>query len=70
VVISLSKETLSEVANPDSEVVFYCYGRYCLMSAFASAKALKWGFPKVYYFPGGYPAWMDNRYPVEVASTQ
>ena len=40
------------------------------MSAFASAKALKWGFSKVYYFAGGYPAWVDNGYPVEVASPQ
>ena len=35
VVITLSKETLSEVADPDAEVVFYCYGRYCPMSTFA-----------------------------------
>ena len=70
VVISLSKQTLSEIADRDSEMVFYCYGRYCPMSAFASAKALKWGFPKVYYFAGGYPAWVDNGYPVEVASPQ
>lgn len=70
VVITLSKETLSEVAAPDAEVVFYCYGRYCPMSAFASAKALKWGFSRVYYFAGGYPAWVDHGYRVEVASTQ
>ncbi|HEV2565636.1 MAG TPA: rhodanese-like domain-containing protein [Microvirga sp.] len=70
VVITLSRETLSEVAGPDDEVVFYCYGRYCPMSAFASAKALKWGFSRVYYFAGGYPAWVDNGYPVESASTQ
>jgi TolB-like protein/class 3 adenylate cyclase/rhodanese-related sulfurtransferase/cytochrome c-type biogenesis protein CcmH/NrfG len=70
VVISLSKETLSEVAAPDAEVVFYCYGRYCPMSTFASAKALKWGFSKVYYFAGGYPAWVDKGYPVEVTPPQ
>ncbi|WP_343074113.1 rhodanese-like domain-containing protein [Microvirga zambiensis] len=70
VVTSLSKETLSEIAAPDTEVVFYCYGRYCPMSTFASAKALKWGFSKVYYFAGGYPSWVDNGYPVEVAATQ
>jgi TolB-like protein/class 3 adenylate cyclase/rhodanese-related sulfurtransferase/cytochrome c-type biogenesis protein CcmH/NrfG len=70
VVITLSKETLSEVADPDAEVVFYCYGRYCPMSTFAAAKALKWGFSKVYYFAGGYPAWVDNGYRVEVASPE
>ncbi len=70
VVITLSKETLSQVLDKDAEVVFYCYGKYCHYSAFASAKALKWGFSRVYYFAGGYPAWVDGGYPVEVASTQ
>jgi TolB-like protein/rhodanese-related sulfurtransferase len=70
VVTALSRETLSEVADPAAEVVFYCYGKFCHYSAFASAKALKWGFSRVYYFAGGYPAWVDNGYPVETASTQ
>jgi adenylate cyclase len=42
VVITLSREPLSEVIDKDAEVVFYCYGKYCPMLAFASAKALKW----------------------------
>ncbi len=29
---------------------FYYYGKYCLLSAYASAKALKWGYTRVYYF--------------------
>ena len=70
VVITLSRETLSQVVDKDSEVVFYCYGRYCHYSTFASAKALKWGFSRVYYFAGGYPSWVDNGYPVETAPTK
>jgi len=69
-VITLSKETLSQVVDKDSEVVFYCYGKYCHYSAFASAKALRWGFSRVYYFAGGFPAWVDAKYPVEVTPTQ
>jgi adenylate cyclase len=70
VVTTLSRETLSQVVDKGSEVVFYCYGKFCHYSAFASAKALKWGFSKVYYFAGGYPAWVDNGYPVEVTPPQ
>jgi TolB-like protein/class 3 adenylate cyclase/rhodanese-related sulfurtransferase/Flp pilus assembly protein TadD len=70
VAITLSRETLSEVIGRDSEVVFYCYGKFCHYSAFASAKALKWGFSRVYYFAGGFPAWEEAQYPVEVSPTQ
>ena len=70
VVTTLSRETLSQVVDKGSEVVFYCYGKFCHYSAFASAKALKWGFSRVYYFAGGYPAWVDNGYPVKAASGQ
>lgn len=70
VVTTLSRETLSQVIDKDAEVVFYCYGKFCHYSAFASAKALKWGFSRVYYFAGGFPAWVDNGYPVEVAPSQ
>jgi TolB-like protein/rhodanese-related sulfurtransferase len=70
VVTTLSRETLSQIVAKDSEVVFYCYGKFCHYSAFASAKALKWGFSRVYYFAGGYPAWVDHGYRAEVAANQ
>jgi rhodanese-related sulfurtransferase/Flp pilus assembly protein TadD len=70
VVTALSRETLSQIVDKDSEVVFYCYGKFCHYSAFASAKALKWGFSRVYYFAGGYPAWVDHGYRAEAASNQ
>jgi rhodanese-related sulfurtransferase len=68
--VDLSKENLLRVVNPSDEVVFGCHGRYCPYSAYASAKALKWGFTKVYYFAGGFPAWEEAGYPVETEPTQ
>jgi rhodanese-related sulfurtransferase len=61
----LTKENLSELVGPDDEVVFYCGGETCPLSPNASAKALVWGYSKVYYFAGGYPAWKYADYPVE-----
>ena len=60
----LTAASLSEFVGKDDEVVFYCFGESCYLSAHACAKALTWGFRKVYYFPGGFPAWKDAGYPV------
>jgi TolB-like protein/class 3 adenylate cyclase/rhodanese-related sulfurtransferase len=60
----LTAASLSEFVSKDDEVVFYCFGESCYLSAHACAKALTWGFRKVYYFPGGFPAWKDAGYPV------
>jgi rhodanese-related sulfurtransferase len=35
--------------------------------SFACAKALTWGFTRVYYFGGGLYAWNKAGYPVETA---
>jgi TolB-like protein/class 3 adenylate cyclase/rhodanese-related sulfurtransferase len=69
-VTDLSKANLSEAVGKSSEVAFYCHGKHCPYSAYASAKALAWGFAQVYYFAGGFPAWNDAGYPVEVTPTQ
>ncbi|MCH7931603.1 MAG: tetratricopeptide repeat protein, partial [Proteobacteria bacterium] len=61
---SLTKETLSQHVGLDDEVVFYCGGVDCPLSANACAKALVWGYTKVYYFAAGYPGWKDAGYPV------
>jgi TolB-like protein/rhodanese-related sulfurtransferase len=68
-VITLTKERLSQVIGKDDEVVFYCYGKYCMISTFSAARAVKWGFSRVYYFAGGFPAWTDAGYPVEEGNT-
>jgi adenylate cyclase len=63
--IGLSKESLSQFAGKDDEVVFSCHAKYCPYSAYASAKAVLWGYTRVYYFAGGFPAWKEAGYPVE-----
>ncbi len=64
--IDLSRKSLSKVVGKDDEVMFGCHGKYCPYSAYASAKALLWGFTRVYYFAGGFPAWKDAGYKVKV----
>ena len=64
----LSKEALGEVADPRDEIVFYCHSKDCESSAFAAAKALVWGYTRVYRMAGGIPDWKADDCPVEVAS--
>ena len=59
----LTRESLSEHVGFDDEVVFYCGGTDCPLSPYACAKALVWGYTKVYYFAGGYPDWQKAGYP-------
>jgi len=61
----LSKETLARVASRDDDLVLSCHGKTCPDSAFASAKAIVWGYRHVYYFDGGFPAWKEAGLPVE-----
>ena len=56
---ALSAENLAEYGAKDEEVVFYCFGESCYRSAHACAKAITWGFTRVYYFAGGFPAWKE-----------
>ena len=64
-VVDLSKESLAKVVGKDEEVVIYCHGKYCPTSPYGSAKAIAWGWTRVYYFAGGFPAWEDAGLPVE-----
>jgi adenylate cyclase len=69
VATELSRETLSRIVGKDEEVVLSCHGKTCPDSAYASAKAVLWGFKRVYYFSGGFPAWKEAGYPVEASRT-
>ena len=60
-----SEATLGKEVKKDQEVVIYCNGPSCHRSSKAAAKAVKWGYKKVYYFRTGYPAWKGAGYPVE-----
>jgi rhodanese-related sulfurtransferase len=61
----MTRERLLQEASANDEVVFSCHGRYCMDSACAAAKAVTWGFTRVYYFAGGFPTWREAGYPVE-----
>ena len=58
---------LSGIVGLNDEVVFYCGGPDCHLSANSSAQAIRLGYTKVYYFAGGFPAWENAGYPVEDA---
>ena len=66
---ALSRDSLSRIVGKDEELVFSCHGKTCPDSAIASAKALIWGFKRVHYFAGGYPAWKEAGYPIEASLT-
>jgi len=61
----LTEETLAKIVDKTDEVVFYCDDRAFQYSAFASAKALSWGYQKVFYFLEGFRGWKEAGYPVE-----
>jgi len=59
--------TFGEVADKSDEVVIYwCTSRgdYCVANR-SLAKAVNWGYQKVYYFDGGATAWKKAGYPIE-----
>ena len=62
---NFSAETLAAAVAKDQPVVIYCNGGSCMRSSEACAKAVEWGFTKVYYFRGGYPEWESAGLPVE-----
>jgi rhodanese-related sulfurtransferase len=62
------RTTLREVAGHNDEIVFYfAYPEEeeTGSAAWEAAKALAWGYRKVYLFDGGARAWKDGGYPVE-----
>jgi len=60
-----NEASMGKEIQKNQEVVIYCNGEKCLRSAKASAKAVTWGYTKVYYFRDGFPAWKAANYPVE-----
>lgn len=60
-----SAESLGAVVAKDQEMVLYCNGIQCPRSSEAAAKAVAWGFPKVYYYRLGFPDWQAAGYTVE-----
>ena len=64
----VNETALKEIVNKNEEVVFYCSGSSCNASPEACAKAVTWGYEKVYYFAGGYPGWESAGHPIEKAN--
>ena len=60
-----NEDNLLKVAARDQEVVIYCDGPGCKRSSKGCAKAVSWGFEKVYYFRGGFPAWRAAGFPTD-----
>ncbi len=65
-VTGLSKESLAMVGGKEGEVAFYCQGKSCTYAAYASAKAIAWGYTHIYYFAGGFLEWDDEGYPLVI----
>jgi rhodanese-related sulfurtransferase len=45
-------------------VLFYCNGVKCGRAAKATAKAVAWGYSRVYYYALGIPDWKANQFPL------
>lgn len=60
--------TLEMLSNhaPDKStpLLFYCNGERCLRSSRAAAHAVDWGYSKIYWFRGGWNAWVDKGMPI------
>ena len=54
-----------EVADKTKDIVLYCKEGGCSGSPFETAKAVNWGYQKVYRFRGGALAWKEAGYPIE-----
>ncbi|ACP22063.1 probable adenylate class-3/4/guanylyl cyclase (plasmid) [Sinorhizobium fredii NGR234] len=65
-VTGLSKESLAKVVGKEDEVAFYSHGKHGPYAAYASAKAIAWGYTRIYYFAGGCLEWEDEGYPLVV----
>jgi len=63
--VDFTDEFLSKSVGHNDEVVVSCWGENCPYAAHACAKAITWGYTKVKYFAGGFPAWLIAGYPVE-----
>lgn len=61
-----AEEKLGALVSRDQKVVIYCEGPTCLRSSKACAMAVSWGFKKVHYFRGGFPAWRAAGYSIAV----
>ena len=62
---NFTAESLAGEASKEEALVCYCNGHKCMRSSKCSAKAVEWGYSKVYYYRDGFPAWKAAGHPVE-----
>jgi adenylate cyclase len=60
-----TKKTLQNVAGIDDEIVLYFDDGSAAYADWEAAKAVTWGYRKVYFFNGGAKAWKNAGYPIE-----
>jgi len=60
----MTATALADVAGRSKPVVFYCNGPHCYRSGDATAKAISWGWTRVYWFRGGIEEWTEKGYPL------
>ena len=63
-----SESNLAELAAKDDEIVIYADGLHTGRSTTAVMRALSWGYEKIYFFRGGFPAWKAAGFTVELDS--
>jgi rhodanese-related sulfurtransferase len=61
----IRETSLNEILDKTEEVVFYCGPGNACIPIRPTAKAVNWGYQKVYYFKGGAAAWKEAGYPIE-----
>jgi tetratricopeptide (TPR) repeat protein len=66
--VSLRETELDKILDKSEEVViYYCQSNLInCIPYYETAKAVNWGYQKVYYFLGGAAAWKEAGYPIEV----
>ena len=60
-----SQESLAQYVSSNEPVVIYCNSVGCLRSSKASAKAVAYGYTRVFYYRRGYPDWKSQDYAIE-----
>jgi rhodanese-related sulfurtransferase len=60
----MTKDNFATVITKDQPVAFYCSRLTCQQSAHAAAKAVAWGYGRVYHFAGGIEEWIKAGLPL------
>ena len=62
---SFSKQKLNSIAKENENIIIYCNGQSCSLTAEAIIKALDYGYKNIFYYRDGYPAWKYYKLPID-----